>query len=80
MPRPDRTRQLSEALADLTGADMDAVVADALRARLAKGREQRVQSADLPARLHSLARRLRVSYDTSPVTRAEWNAATGDEA
>ena len=49
-------------------------------ARLAKGPEQRVQSAGVPARLHSLARGLRGSYGTSPVTRAEWNAATGDEA
>ncbi len=34
---------------------------------------------NLLERLADLARRLRPLYDTQPVTREEWNAASGDE-
>jgi hypothetical protein len=37
------------------------------------------QKDELPARLRDLAERLRPSYDTRPVGRAEWDAACGDE-
>jgi antitoxin VapB len=37
-------------------------------------------AANLPARLTVLSRALRASYDTRPVKREAWDAATGDEA
>jgi len=36
------------------------------------------QEDDLPTRLRDLAERLRASYDTRPVSPAEWDAACGD--
>jgi hypothetical protein len=34
---------------------------------------------NLPVQLTEFARRLRPLYDTQPVTRDEWDAASGDE-
>ena len=36
-------------------------------------------SAELPARVAALAEQLRPAYDTRPVSRAEWDAAAGDD-
>jgi hypothetical protein len=54
-------------------------VTTALRERLDRERVGRIVGDELPARLGDLAQRLRASYDTRPVGRAEWDAASGDE-
>jgi len=77
--KTDETKRLARELSELTGEDLDSVVTNALRERLARERARRLPASDLPARLGALARRLRASYDTRPVGRSEWNTASGDE-
>ena len=43
------------------------------------GEARRVAAEDLPARFTRLSKRLRRAYDTRPVSRDEWNAASGDD-
>jgi hypothetical protein len=42
-------------------------------------RERLRAATDLPARLAALAERFSGDYDTRPVSRAEWDAASGDD-
>jgi antitoxin VapB len=72
--------RLARALARLTGETMTDAVTTALRERLARERARRDAVADLPTRLASLSRRLRNDYDTRPVSRAEWDSTSGDDA
>jgi len=71
--------ELARSLARLTGETMTEAVTTALRKRLERERTRRATAADLPERHASLSGRLRAAYDTRPVSREEWNAATGDE-
>jgi antitoxin VapB len=71
--------ELARALARLTGESMTDAVTVALRERLARERAKRAASADLPARLTTLAERLRAAYDTTPDSKAERDAASGDD-
>ncbi len=69
---------LARALAQVTGETMTDAVTVALRERLARERARRAAEADLPARLAALSARLRQSYDTRPISREEWDAASGE--
>ncbi len=71
---------LARALARLTGETMTDAVTAALRERLVRERARRETASDLPARLACLSAELRAAYDTRPVSREEWNAASGEEA
>lgn len=77
--KTDEADRLARDLAKLTGESLTEAVTAALRERLARERARRIAAGDLPARLGTLARRLRASYDTRPVTAAEWDAASGDD-
>jgi antitoxin VapB len=66
-------------LVRLTGESMTEAVTVALRERLSREEARRASAKDLPARLGAFAARLRVAYDTRPVSREEWNAASGDD-
>jgi len=70
---------LARALARLTGETMTDAVTEALRERLARERARRESAGDLPERLAALSAQLRTSYDTRPVSRQEWDAASGDD-
>jgi antitoxin VapB len=59
---------------------MTEAVTVALRERLARERARREAAAELPARLTALSRRLRADYDMRPVSRAEWDEASGEDA
>jgi len=72
--------ELARSLASLTGESMTAAVTTALRERLARERAKHQASASLPARLTAFVEGNRAEYDTRPVSRAEWDAAAGDEA
>jgi antitoxin VapB len=71
--------RLARALAKLTGESLTEAVTVALNERLSRERARRITTKELPARLSTFAKRLRASYDTRPVSRAEWDAASGDE-
>jgi antitoxin VapB len=77
--KTDEADQLARALAKLTGENLTEAVTAALRERLERERTRRAAHGDLPAQLGDLAQRLRAAYDTRPVSRAEWDAASGDE-
>ena len=74
--KTDEADRLARALAKLTGENLTEAVTKALRERLERERQR--AGDDLPARLDDLTRRLRAAYDTRPVRRAEWDAASGD--
>jgi antitoxin VapB len=76
--KTDETTKLARELSELTGEDLNVVVTNALRERLARERVRRLPSAELPARLGAMAQRLHAFYDTRPVSRSEWDAASGD--
>jgi antitoxin VapB len=71
--------KLARALVRLTGETLTEAVTAALRERLQRERARRAATDNLPERLLRLARKLRTRYDTRPVTKTEWDAATGDE-
>ncbi len=71
--------ELARSLARLTGETMTEAVTAALRERLARERSRREKDVSLPARLTALSEELSSAYDTRPVSRAEWDAASGDE-
>jgi antitoxin VapB len=76
--KTDEADRLARELARLTGETMTGAITTALKDRLA--REQAARDVDLPARLKAFSERIRGHYDTRPVTRAEWDWASGDEA
>jgi antitoxin VapB len=78
--KTDEADRLARTLARLTGESMTEAVTAALRERLARERARRTAADDLPARLNSLSKRLRGAYDRRPVGKAEWDAASGDDA
>jgi antitoxin VapB len=77
--KTDEADRLERTLARLTGETMTEAVTAALRERLARERARREAAASLPARLASLSQRLRAAYDTRPVSKAEWDEASGDD-
>jgi antitoxin VapB len=77
--KTEEADQLARRLARLTGETMTEAVTTALRERLAREQAARDASTTLAPRLMALSAKLRANYDTSPVTRAEWDAASGDE-
>ncbi|MEQ1864856.1 MAG: type II toxin-antitoxin system VapB family antitoxin [Micropepsaceae bacterium] len=74
----DEADRLTRELTRLTGESMTEAVTIALRERLERERAARLADADLPARIKAFAARIRPNYDTRPVTKAEWDAASGD--
>lgn len=71
---------LARRLVRLTGETMTEAVTIALRERLSREETRRAAASDLPARLAAYAERMRRAYDTRPVSKAEWDAASGDAA
>jgi antitoxin VapB len=77
--KTDEADRLARTLAKLTGETITEAVTAALRERLTREKARREAAADLPASLAALSRRLRAAYDTRPVSRAEWDAACGED-
>jgi antitoxin VapB len=65
-------------LARLTGESLTEAVTTTLREHLARERARQAADKDLPARLAALSQELRAAYDTRPVSRAEWDDASGE--
>ena len=77
--KSEEADRLARALTQLTGESLTEAVTTALRERLARERARQATDKDLPARLAALSQELRAAYDTRPVSRAEWDAACGEE-
>jgi antitoxin VapB len=71
--------RLARALAKLTGETLTEAITTSLREGLARERAKHEAAVDLPARIAAFSLRVRDVYDTRPVTKAEWDAASGDE-
>ncbi|NBU29179.1 MAG: transcription factor [Caulobacteraceae bacterium] len=69
--------QLARELAAITGETMTKAVTVALRERLERERKERVGS--LADRIMAFAERVAPEFDRSPVTKEEWDWASGDE-
>jgi antitoxin VapB len=78
--KTDEADKLARELAKLTGESMTQAVTEALRERLSRERASRAPESDLPKKLKSFAQRIRANYDTRPVTKDEWDSASGDDA
>ncbi len=70
---------LARSLARLTGETMTAAVTVALRERLEREQSRRQAAPDIRARVAALTASVGAAYDTRPVGKAEWDAASGDE-
>ena len=77
--KTEEADSLARALSNLTGESLTRAVTVALRERLERERARRSCDEHLVARLAELAQRMRAYYDTRPVTREEWDAASGDD-
>lgn len=77
--KTDEADRLARRLSKLTGESLTEAVTKALRERLERERARRRGGDDLATRLSELAQRVRPAYDTRPVSRAEWDAASGEE-
>ena len=71
--------ELARSLARLTGETMTEAVTVALRERFDRERQRRRESDDLPSRLAHFTSSRMGAYDTRPVSREEWDAASGDD-
>ena len=76
--KTEEADRLARVLSQLTGESLTRAVTIALRERLERERARRAGEDNLASRLTELVRRLSRSYDTRPVTREEWDAASGD--
>lgn len=77
--KSDEADRLTRELVRLTGETMTEAVTVALGERLARERAARKAAGDLPARIRAFSESVRANYDTSPVTKEEWDNASGDE-
>ena len=77
--KSDEADKLARELVRLTGETMTEAVTVALRERLARERAARKAAADLPARIKAFSESVRGNYDASPVTKQEWDRASGDD-
>ncbi|MBA3810401.1 MAG: type II toxin-antitoxin system VapB family antitoxin [Caulobacteraceae bacterium] len=77
--KTDEADRLARELARLTGDTMTGAVTMALRERLARERAARAADGDVAGRVRAFSERVRANYDTRPVTKAEWDWASGDE-
>jgi antitoxin VapB len=78
--KTDEADKLARELSRLTGETLTDSVTVALRQRLERERAARAADRDLPARIKHFSDRVRAGFDTRPVSRAEWEWASGDEA
>jgi antitoxin VapB len=77
--KTDEADRLARRLSKLTGETLTEAVTKALRERLERERARRSGGDDLRARVNELLQRFRPAYDARPVTRGEWDAASGED-
>lgn len=75
--KTDEADRLARELAKLTGESLTDAVTVALRERLARQRQE--LESNYVERLMAFAESIAPRYDRRPVTKAEWDWASGDE-
>jgi antitoxin VapB len=76
--KTDEADRLARELARLKGETMTEAVTIALRERLERARSTNPPAAARGAALDDLLARIRPGFDRRPVTKAEWDDASGD--
>lgn len=77
--KTDEADRLARELSQLTGESMTEAVTVALRERLVRERSARAPDPTLVERLRRFGERVSKNYDRRPVTKQEWDEASGDE-
>lgn len=77
--KTDEADRLARELVKVTGETVTQAVTVALRERLDRERAAREAGQDLPARIQAFAESIADQYDRRPVSKAEWDWASGDE-
>ncbi|MBC7768497.1 MAG: type II toxin-antitoxin system VapB family antitoxin [Phycisphaerales bacterium] len=77
--KTDKADRLARELSLLTGETMTEAVTRALAERLERERAARAADGDLADRLKAFAERIARNYDKRPVTKQEWDRASGEE-
>lgn len=75
--KTEEADRLARELSQLTGETMTEAVTRALRERL--NRERILREANLADRIMAFSERVAPEFDRRPVTKAEWDWASGDE-
>lgn len=75
--KTDEADRLARELAALTGETLTDAVTNALRERLTRERGER--QSDYVQRLMAFAEEVAPEFDRRPITREEWDWASGDE-
>ena len=70
--------RLARELSRLTGETMTEAITRSLAERLERVRRAREAGQNLPERVSKLADRISEHYDTRPVTKQEWDDASGE--
>jgi antitoxin VapB len=78
--KTDEADTLARELARLTGETLTDCITIALRQRLERERAARASDLDLPTRIKRFSDQVRAGFDIRPVSKAEWEWASGDEA
>ncbi len=76
--RTEEADRLARELSSLTGETMTEAVTKAMRERLERVRREQEARGDVAARMRAFARSIAHRYDHRPVSKAEWDAASGD--
>ena len=71
--------KLARELSRLTGETMTEAVTKSLAERLERVRKAHEAEKNLPTRVKAFAKRIAKNYDVRPVTKKEWDQASGDE-
>jgi len=77
--KTEKADRLARTLSRLTGETMTEAVTRSLAERLERVRKTRRSGKDLADRLAEYTARVRVHYDTNPVSKAEWDAGWGEK-
>jgi antitoxin VapB len=77
--KTDDADRLARELARLTGESMTEAVTRALAERLDRERATREADRSLPQKLEAIAAGFRQNYDQRPVSKQEWDNASGED-
>jgi len=76
--KTDEADRLARELSRLTGETMTDTVTKALRERLERLQRQQAAESDIVERMRAFAQSIADRYDRRPVSKAEWDSASGD--
>ena len=76
--KTEEADRLARELSRLTGETMTDAITKAMRERLERVRAERAAQGDYVARVQAFVRKQAHLFDRRPVTREEWDEASGD--